>query len=176
MHDKLIAFNKAQRTKNVPEIRSGDVVRVHRKIKEGEKERVQVFEGMVIATRGGQSSSETITVRKVSNGVGVEIVVPIHAPFVEKIELVKRARTRRSKLYFIRHKAAKALRFKFKDMAAFAQPEAPVEEKKGETTDNVEDAPAAEEKTDAPKAEAKEEVKEEAPKAEKKDDAAEEKK
>jgi len=163
MHQNLIAFNKAQQTKPVPELRSGDVVRVHRKIKEGEKERVQVFEGMIIAVRGGQSSSQTITVRKVSNNVGVEIVVPVHAPFVDKIEVVKRAKVRRSKLYYIRHKAAKALRFKFKDMAAFAAPEAPAQEKKEEApatdaAEKTDDAPAAQDKTEEPKADTAEQT------------------
>ena len=114
MRNEVIEFNKSQR-KNTIDFRAGDVVKVYRKIKEGEKERIQIFEGMVIAMKGGQSSSPTMTVRKVSNGVGVEIVIAIFSPAIEKIELIKRAKVRRSKLYFIREKAAKALRFKFTD-------------------------------------------------------------
>lgn len=115
MNNQVIAFNKAQVSDKKLDLRAGDVVKVHRKIKEGEKERIQIFEGMIIAVKGGQSSSSMITVRKVSNGTGVEIVVPVHSPAIEKVELVKRAKVRRAKLYYIRDKAAKALRFKFKD-------------------------------------------------------------
>ncbi|HWQ60351.1 MAG TPA: 50S ribosomal protein L19 [Candidatus Fimivivens sp.] len=116
MHKDLIEFNMAQRTKVVPVLHSGDVVKIHRKIVEGGKERVQVFQGMVIAMRGGQSSSPTVTVRKVSFGIGVEIVVPIHSPNIEKIEVVKSTRSRRSKLYFVRDKSAKLLRRKLKEV------------------------------------------------------------
>ncbi len=114
MRSEVIEFNKAQQ-KDTIKFRAGDVVKVHRKIKEGDKERIQIFEGMVLAMKGGQSSSPTMTVRKVSNGFGVEIVVPIFSPDIEKIELVKRAKVRQSKLYYVRDKAAKALRFKFTD-------------------------------------------------------------
>ena len=114
MRNEVIEFNKTQR-KNTVDFRAGDVVKVYRKIKEGDKERIQIFEGMVIAMKGGQSSSPMMTVRKVSNGVGVEIVIPIFSPAIEKIELIKRAKVRQSKLYYIREKTAKALRFKFTD-------------------------------------------------------------
>lgn len=114
MRTEVIEFNKTQR-KDMIDFRSGDVVKVYRKIKEGEKERIQIFEGMIISIKGGQSSSPMITVRKVSNGVGIEIIVPAFSPMIEKIELVKRAKVRQSKLYYIRDKAAKALRFKFTD-------------------------------------------------------------
>ncbi|PID51792.1 MAG: 50S ribosomal protein L19 [Candidatus Moraniibacteriota bacterium] len=114
MRTEVMAFNKKQRKDSIV-FYAGDVVRVHRKIKEGDKERVQVFEGMIIAIKGGQSSSPMMTVRKVSNDVGVEIVVPLFSPNIEKIELVKRAKVRKSKLYYVRDKAAKALRFTFTD-------------------------------------------------------------
>ncbi|MFC1644837.1 50S ribosomal protein L19, partial [Patescibacteria group bacterium] len=113
MNQKVIEFNLSQRNKEIPELKGGDVVKVHRKIKEGDKERIQVFEGMIVAMRGGQSSSPTITVRKVSQGVGVELVLPVFSPTIEKIELVKRAKVRRSKLYYIREKTLKSLRFKY---------------------------------------------------------------
>ena len=116
MHEKIIAFNKSQRTIK-EKYRAGDVVRVHRKIKEGNKERIQVFEGMIIAVKGKQSSSPMITVRKISKGgYGVEIIVPIISPNIEKIELVKRAKVRKSKLYYVREKSAKALRFSYVDV------------------------------------------------------------
>jgi len=114
MRTEVIEFNKTQR-KDMIDFRSGDVVKVYRKIKEGKKERIQIFEGMIISIKGGQSSSPMITVRKVSNGVGIEIIVPAFSPTIEKIELIKRAKVRQSKLYYIRDKAAKALRFKFTD-------------------------------------------------------------
>ena len=120
MHEKLIDFNRAQR-KGAVDLRAGDVVAVHRRITEGNKERIQVFEGMILAVKGGQSSSPMITVRKVSGGVGVEIIVPVFSPQIEKIELIKRAKVRRAKLYYTREKPAKKLRFKFTDAAEVRQ-------------------------------------------------------
>jgi len=123
MNKKLLEFNMSQKASKMPVFRAGDVVKVFRKIIEGGKERTQVFEGMVIAVKGNQSSSAMITVRKVSNGVGVEIIVPIQSPNIEKIELVKRAKVRQGKLYFIREKSAKSLKMKYKDLAAVAKVE-----------------------------------------------------
>jgi len=119
MNQKLIAFNKKQRREfpELPELQAGDVIKVYRKIKEGSKERTQMFQGMVIATRGGQSASQTITVRKVASGVGVELVLPLNSPQIEKIEFVKRTTARRSKLYFVRDKSVKVLSRKLKEVA-----------------------------------------------------------
>ncbi len=120
MLKKIIDFNNEQRkTKKFPDLKSGDVVSIHLKIKEGEKERIQVFQGLIIAIKGKQSSSPTITVRKVSNGVGVEMILPIYSKNIEKIELIKRAKVRRSKLYYIRELTAKKSRMKYKDVAEF---------------------------------------------------------
>lgn len=116
MHKDLIAFNAARRTKEVASLHSGDVVKVYRKIVEGGKERTQVFQGMVIALRGGQSSSPTVTVRKVSFGIGVEIVFPLYSPNIEKIEVLKSTRSRRAKLYFVRDKSSKLLSRKLKEV------------------------------------------------------------
>lgn len=116
MHKDLIAFNAARRTKEVANLHSGDVVKVYRKIVEGGKERTQVFQGMVIALRGGQSSSPTVTVRKVSFGIGVEIVFPLYSPNIEKIEVLKSTRSRRAKLYFVRDKSSKLLSRKLKEV------------------------------------------------------------
>lgn len=113
MNKAMIDFNRTQRASDAPALKSGDVVKVYRKIIEGGKERTQVFEGMVIAMRGGQSSSPTITVRKVSNGIGVELVLPIHSPIIEKIEVIKSAKVRRSKLYFVRERSLKSLKMKY---------------------------------------------------------------
>lgn len=107
----------------MPDLKAGDVVKVHRKIKEGEKERIQVFEGMIIAIKGRQSSSPMITVRKVSFGVGVELILPVYSPQVEKIEIVKRATLKKAKLYYMRNKTVKSLRLKYKELADFTRAE-----------------------------------------------------
>lgn len=137
MNKKLLDFNESQKTSEMAAFRSGDVVKVFRKIIEGGKERIQVFEGMVIAVKGKQSSSATITVRKVSNGVGVEIVVPIQSPTIEKIELVKRAKVRQAKLYFVRERSAKSLKMKYKDLAAIAKQEEKNGKKEAEIKEEV---------------------------------------
>ncbi len=96
---------------DIPKFRPGDNVKVYLRIKEGERERIQVFEGLVISRQGG-GVSEMFTVRKVSYGVGVERSFPIHSPFIEKIEVIRRGKVRRAKLYYIRHLSAKAARIK----------------------------------------------------------------
>jgi len=117
MEQKLISFNLKQRKPlEIPELQAGDVVKVIRKIKEGSKERLQTFQGTIIAIKGGQSASKTITVRKVSFNVGVEIVFPLSSPQIEKIEFVKRTRARRAKLYFVRDKSVKVLSKKLKEV------------------------------------------------------------
>ena len=102
---------KSQLKKDVPEFRSGCTVRVHVKIKEGDKSRIQVFEGLVIARQGG-GIAETFTVRKISNQIGVERTFPIHSPIVEKIEVVRHGKVRRNKLYYLRGRSGKAARIK----------------------------------------------------------------
>ncbi|MGM9536910.1 MAG: 50S ribosomal protein L19 [Candidatus Onthomonas sp.] len=96
-----------------PEIRVGDTVRVHIKIKEGAKERIQTFEGTVIAKKHG-GVNETFTVRRISYGVGVEKVFPVHSPLVEKVELVRKGKVRRAKLYYLRDRVGKAAKVKEK--------------------------------------------------------------
>ena len=100
-----------QMRKDLPEFRPGDTVRVHVRIKEGDKERIQVFEGAVIRRRQGGSHS-TFTVRKVSFGQGVERIFPLHSPMIDKIELVRSARVRRAKLYYLRGLRGKAARIR----------------------------------------------------------------
>ncbi|ERJ00397.1 ribosomal protein L19 [Clostridium sp. ATCC 29733] len=95
----------------LPEINIGDTVRVHVLIKEGQRERIQVFEGTVIARKHG-GINETFTVRRVSYGVGVERVFPVHSPKVEKVEIVRRGKVRRSKLYYLRDRVGKAAKVK----------------------------------------------------------------
>lgn len=107
MQKKIIEFNQTQRKDAKIDFQSGDIVKVYKKIKEGDKERIQVFEGMIIAIKGRQSSSPMLTVRKVSDGVGVEIIIPLLSPSIEKIELVKKTTARRAKLYFLRKSSNK---------------------------------------------------------------------
>ena len=90
-----------------PDVRVGDVVKLHMKIKEGDKTRIQIFQGIVISLKG-EGLSKMITVRKISSGVGVERIVPLHSPNLEKIEIVKRGKVRRSKLYYLRNRIGKA--------------------------------------------------------------------
>lgn len=179
MNEKIVKFNLSQRdNKNIPDLQAGDIVKVHRKIVEGKKERIQIFEGIVIAINGKQSSSPTVTVRKVSNGVGVELVLPMFSPNIEKIEVVKRAKVRRSKLYYIRDKSAKSLRLKYKDMAEFAAvEEEKIEEPVEETSKDSESESKDEDKPEEVKEEKKEEQKKEASKKEtdEKDDSKEKK-
>lgn len=98
--------------KNVPDLRTGDTVKVHLIVKEGAKERVQIFEGLVIATKHGQSLDGTFTVRKESYGVGVERIFPLHSPRIVKIERIKQSKVRRAKLYFMRDLRGKNARLK----------------------------------------------------------------
>lgn len=94
---------------DIPDFSPGDTVRVHVKVREGDKERIQVFEGVVLGRRGG-GIRETFTVRKVSYGVGVERVFPVHSPNIDKIEVVRHAKVRRAKLYYLRNLKGKAAR------------------------------------------------------------------
>lgn len=96
---------------DIPDFRAGDTVKVHVRLKEGEKERIQVFEGLVIARKHG-GIQETFTVRKISSGIGVERVFPLHSPSIAKIEVARRGQVRRAKLYYIRGRRGKAARIK----------------------------------------------------------------
>ena len=109
--DLMQAFTQKHLKAEPPVAAVGDTVRVHIKVKEGSRERIQVFEGTVIAKKHG-GIEETITVRRVSYGVGVEKVFPIHAPSLEKIELVRHGKVRRAKLYYLRSRVGKAAKLK----------------------------------------------------------------
>ncbi|MBI2055440.1 MAG: 50S ribosomal protein L19 [Candidatus Sungbacteria bacterium] len=112
--DILAEFTRNQLRSDIPDIRAGDTIKVFQKIKEGGKERIQPFEGLVIARKHGRGISATITVRKVSEGIGVERIFPVHSPTLQKIDVLKRSKVRRAKLYYIRDKAAKEVRRKMK--------------------------------------------------------------
>ena len=115
--DKIAEFVKSQLRSDIPDIHPGDTVKIFQKIKEGDKERIQPFEGLVIARKHGKGISATITVRKVSEGIGVERIFPVHSPTLQKIDVLKRSKVRRAKLYYIRTKAAKETRRKMKSQA-----------------------------------------------------------
>jgi large subunit ribosomal protein L19 len=109
-------FIETQKTwlrSDLPAFRSGDTLRVNVRVKEGDKERIQAFEGVCIARRGS-GVSETFTVRKISNGVGVERIFPVHSPMIGDIQVVRRGRVRRAKLYYLRNLIGKATRIKEK--------------------------------------------------------------
>lgn len=113
MHPVIRELEKEQLRTDLPSFRPGDTLRVHVKVIEGQRERIQVFEGVVIRKRG-TGISETFTVRKISNGVGVERTFPLHSPKIDKIEVVRRGKVRRAKLYYLRNLRGKAARIKEK--------------------------------------------------------------
>lgn len=122
------------------DIRAGDTVRVWSKIEEKGKTRLQAFEGLVLARKHGREAGATFTVRKVSDGVGIERIFPLYSPMIDKIDLVSRSKVRRAKLYYIRDKAAKEIRRKMK-ATMFAKPEAAekAEEKEPEKEEKKEE-------------------------------------
>lgn len=151
--------NEAQKKKFVVDVRSGDTVRVHQKIKEGNKERVQVFEGVVIRTDRRGSHTSRITVRKIASGVGVEKSFLLHSPLVEKVEVTRRSKVRRNYLSYLRNRSGKSARLKgvnfdresVNEVVAeeeLAVEEAPVEEEKPTSEATKKETPA-EEKTEA---------------------------
>ncbi len=195
MDSALAAISQSSLKQNLPTFKVGQTVRIHQRIKEGEKERIQVFEGIIIQMRNGTGVSGTITVRKVVDGIGVERVFAIHSPLIAKVEVTKQAKVRRSKLYYLRTRTGKAARLRttllegqvfeptsapeeeiVEEEAAEASEtpvtEAPAEEAKAEEA--KEEAPVEEAKTEEVKEEAKEEeAKEEAPAEEAKEEKAE---
>ena len=150
--------------KDIPAFNVGDTVRVHIKIKEGSRERIQIFEGFVLKKQNG-GISETFTVRRIASGVGVEKTFPIHSPLVEKIEVVRRGDVRRAKLHYMRERTGKSAKIKAKEyseeqLAAIAEAKAAAEAEAAAKAAEAEkaaaeaevpaeaDAPAAEEKTE----------------------------
>ena len=117
---KISSVNIEERKKL--DLRPGETVRIHQKIIEGDKSRIQIFEGMIIARKHGDEAGGTLTVRKVIDGVGVERIFPIYSPNIDKIEPVRKSKTHRSKLYNIRDKAAKEIRRKMKHIINAKEP------------------------------------------------------
>jgi len=112
MSQSLLQSVEENFLKTTPDVKTGYTVKVHQRIKEGEKERTQIFEGLVIGVNGRKGTNQTFTVRKVVSGVGVEKIFPIHSSNIEKIEVVKFAKIRRAKLYYMRERAGKSARLK----------------------------------------------------------------
>ncbi len=179
--NRLDAIELAERRRDLPPFRPGDTLRVHVKVREGEKERTQVFEGVCIRRRGG-GTSETFTVRKISYGVGVERIFPVQAPIVEKVEIKSRGHVRRSRLYFLRALRGKKarLRSKVRDLSALVAPDqmemeagtadaAAAQEEARVAAEAETEAPAAEEADETaavPESEAPEDTQAETPAAE----------
>ncbi len=143
---RIAQIEKQYLRDDIPAFKSGDTLRVHVKIKEGDKERIQVFQGTVISRRGG-GTGETFTVRKISSGIGVERVFPLHSPNIAKIEKVRSGIVRRSKLYYLRNLTGKSARIKeeLKGSAKEAKSKATVTEEK--PIDKTEPAPQQPETT-----------------------------
>jgi len=149
MNTQTEKFNQEQLNKKVPDVRPGDTIKVHQRVKEGGKERIQIFEGVVIARKHGKGISSTIKVRKVVEGVGVEKIFPVHSPSISKIEIVKSSKVRRAKLYYLRIAKGTKAKLKNKDLvAAVAPEEQPVMENSSEKLENTSSQESAPEKSE----------------------------
>ena len=132
---QLSDIQNLAKTKKVPDIKIGDTVRVHQKIKEGEKERIQIFEGLIIKINSGNGADKTFTVRKVVDGIGVEKIFPLYSPMLPKIEIKKTSKVRRAKLFYMRKRSGKSARLKetfVSDKAVEAAVEELAEQKQAE--------------------------------------------
>lgn len=125
MITKQQQFTQQYLKTDMPEIRVGDTVKLHQKIREGEKERTQIFEGVVIAQKHGKGVSGSMIVRKIIDGVGVEKMIPLHSPNLAKIEIVAHGKVRRAKLYFLRDRIGKKSKLKRKEIGKTKVPQVP---------------------------------------------------
>jgi len=146
--DIIKSIEHEQLKNKIPELKIGDTVKVHVKIKEGNKERIQIFEGIIIKKQGGGVNA-TFTVRKISYGVGVEKTFLVHSPLVEKVEVVRVGKARRAKLYYLRDRVGKASKTKELVGARIENKEIVIKEEKAEEV-AVEEAPVAEAVVEAP--------------------------
>ncbi len=137
MHELIAKIELTDRRKTLPEFRVGDVVRVHQRIRESGKERIQVFEGIVIAKKHGSGLSGTFTVRRIASGVGVERIFPLHSPLIVKIERTRSSKVRQAKLYYLRGRIGK--KAKLKGVEAYASWQEPVPTEEGEQDETVAD-------------------------------------
>ena len=160
--DIIKSIEHEQLKNKIPDLKVGDTVRVHQRIKEGNRERIQVFEGIIIKKQNGGVNA-TFTVRKISYGVGVEKTFLVHSPLVEKVELVRVGKARRAKLYYLRDRIGKAAKTKENTGARIEDKEIMVKEELVEEPVSEEVAENATETVEAPVEEAKSEVKEETP-------------
>ena len=157
--DIIKSIEHEQLKNKIPELKVGNTVKVHVRIKEGNKERIQVFEGIIIKVQGG-GVNQTFTVRKISYGVGVEKTFLVHSPLVEKVELVRVGRARRARLFYLRDRVGKAAKTKEQVGARIEDREIIIkeeltEEPVAEVTENVAETPAVEETTETPVVEQK---------------------
>lgn len=134
MNNLLDKFNQTQIKKDIPDFHSGDTIRVHQQIKEAGKERIQIFEGIVISRKGKLGPNATFTVRKISGDIGVEKIFPLHLPTIRKIEVIRRGKVRRAKLYYLRKRLGRKRRVKERkeEQVKKVKKEAKVEQKKEE--------------------------------------------
>lgn len=142
-HAMPVSPVKTDKRKNL-DFKAGDTVRVFLKIEEKGKTRLQSFEGLVLTRKHGTEPGATFTVRRVTSGVGVEKIFPLYSPVIDKIEVVKRSKTRRAKLYYIREKAAKAIQKKLRSTAVFSSATTEPEEQEMPDTSNVPEADTGE--------------------------------
>lgn len=157
MPTKIEIFNQAQLKKDLPDIRPGDTVQVYQKMpasaagkkeKEKGKEKIQIFEGLVLARKHGKGISATITVRRVISGIGVEKIFPIHSPLIEKIEITKRVKVRRAKLYYLRAVKGKKARLKRKEFTPATSVETQEEKIEEKPEEKPEDKPEEKRQSD----------------------------
>lgn len=139
MNTAGIAISPVAEARKKLDIRAGDSVKVWQKIQEKDKTRLQMFDGLVLAVKHGKEAGGTFTVRKVASGVGVEKIFPLYSPLIDKIEVVKRAKVRRAKLYHVRHEAAKAIKRQMRNERTMKQVE---ENTPAETETSVEEKAA----------------------------------
>ncbi len=144
--NKILNQFDALQLKNMPDLRPGYTVKVYQKIKEGDKERIQIFEGIIIAKKHGGGIPATITVRKITDGIGIERIFPIHSPSIEKIEVVQKGKVRRAKLYYLRTAKGKKAKLKKKGLQE-AVTEEPVEETPNEDQETTTEEQSAPEQT-----------------------------